>query len=63
LLVISIPDNFDGFIEMQPCCEGSGKSKMMKNGQLFRVVEKNCYDLEERIKDMDKTGSVSKFIT
>jgi len=48
---------------MQPCCEGSGKSKMMKNGQLFRVVEKNCYDLEERIKDMDKTGSVSKFIT
>ena len=41
---------------MEPCTDGSGKSQMMKNGQLFRVVEKNCYSLEERLKDMDATG-------
>ncbi|XP_067928610.1 2-amino-3-carboxymuconate-6-semialdehyde decarboxylase-like [Watersipora subatra] len=47
---------YDGFIEMEECCDGSGKSRMMKNGQLFRVVEKNCYNLEERLKEMDATG-------
>ena len=29
---------------------------MMKNGKLFRVVEPNCFNIEERIKDMDSTG-------
>ena len=30
---------------------------MMKDGTVFRVVESNCWSLEDRIKDMDATGT------
>lgn len=41
---------------MEPCCNSTGKTRLMKGDQVFRVVERNCYSLEERIKDMDATG-------
>ena len=28
---------------------------MMKNGKLFRVVHKNCWDVETRLREMEKT--------
>eukprot|EP01126_Amoeba_proteus_P025293 TRINITY_DN2526_c0_g1_i1.p1 TRINITY_DN2526_c0_g1~~TRINITY_DN2526_c0_g1_i1.p1 ORF type:complete len:240 (-),score=54.25 TRINITY_DN2526_c0_g1_i1:624-1343(-) len=34
----------------------NGKTKMMKGGRLFRVVEKNCFDIEQRLKEMDEYG-------
>ncbi|XP_076813752.1 2-amino-3-carboxymuconate-6-semialdehyde decarboxylase-like [Clavelina lepadiformis] len=45
---------YDGFIQIQhlPC----GKSELWKGKQHFRTVERNCWNLQERIKDMDETG-------
>lgn len=47
---------YGGWVQLQheDCCPG--KAKMMKDGQFFRLVDKNCWSPEERIKDMDKTG-------
>lgn len=30
-------------------------AKMMKDGKLFRLVEKNCWDMESRLADMEKS--------
>lgn len=29
---------------------------MMLDGKFFRAVDKNCWNLEERISEMDRTG-------
>lgn len=30
--------------------------KMLKDGKIFRTVDENCWNLEKRVEDMDKTG-------
>ncbi|XP_071803463.1 2-amino-3-carboxymuconate-6-semialdehyde decarboxylase-like [Asterias amurensis] len=45
---------YGGWIQMYPHCEG--KSRMMRDGKLFRIIEHNCYNPEERLREMDETG-------
>jgi len=32
---------------------------MMRDGQLFREIDENCWSPEARIKEMDETGMVT----
>lgn len=37
-------------------CQGGTCANLIKNGQLFRVIENSCWDPQVRLKDMDHTG-------
>ena len=40
--------------------EGEEKATMTLGGKFFRAVDKNCWCVEERIRDMDRTGEANK---
>ncbi|CAI5444324.1 unnamed protein product [Caenorhabditis angaria] len=55
----NIPDwqeifGYPGFVRLDH--KEDGTTNMMKNGQLFRKIDKNCFDTETRIREMDKSG-------
>ncbi|KAK6739832.1 hypothetical protein RB195_008369 [Necator americanus] len=43
---------YGGFVTLDH--REDGTTNMMKNEKLFRVVEPNCFDTKERLKDMDR---------
>ncbi len=45
---------YGGFVQLE--MREDGKANMMKDGQLFRVVEPTCWSPEVRLRDMDRTG-------
>lgn len=36
--------------------EAEEKATMLLDGKFFRAVKKNCWNVEERLKEMDETG-------
>ncbi|KAH7724516.1 Protein Y71D11A.3 a [Aphelenchoides avenae] len=54
-----IPDwekefGYGGFLTLQHTDAPDGKANMLKDGKLFRMVTRNCYDIDERVREMDK---------
>jgi len=45
---------YEGYITLEHHREGF--AKMMKNGKLFREIERNCWDPEARLQDCERTG-------
>ncbi|XP_002737240.1 2-amino-3-carboxymuconate-6-semialdehyde decarboxylase-like [Saccoglossus kowalevskii] len=45
---------YGGWVQLHHHCKD--KAKMMKDGQMFREVQPNCWDPEVRIQEMDETG-------
>lgn len=67
-----LPDNlpnldekfgYPGWISIQKCVDNSDQVDMYKNGQFFRRVEKNCFCLDERCKDMSKTNVTAQVLS
>lgn len=44
----------DGFIELDHCAPG--RARMMRNGEVFREIEANCWDPARRIEECDAAG-------
>eukprot|EP00298_Acanthocystis_sp_HF-20_P010848 c19084_g1_i1.p2 GENE.c19084_g1_i1~~c19084_g1_i1.p2 ORF type:complete len:358 (+),score=117.86 c19084_g1_i1:71-1144(+) len=48
---------YGGFVQMDHSCEHHKKARMMKDdGTFFRAVESDLWDVEDRIRYMDKVG-------
>ena len=61
ILPPEVPDfnaktGYPGWLTLEADPNNSDMRLMMKNGQLFRKVEKNCYDIDTRLKEMDETS-------
>ncbi len=41
---------------MKHSADDPNKAEMIKDGRLFRVVERNCWDIDLRVAEMDACG-------
>lgn len=54
---------YPGWISVQRCEHNPDQIDMYKNGQFFRRVEKNCFCLNERCRDMAKTNVTAQVLS
>lgn len=47
---------YGGWVHMKHSPDNPNKADMIKDGKLFRVVERNCWDIDTRVAEMDACG-------
>lgn len=68
ILPSHIPDwkeefGYGGYVTLEHDPNEKGKANMMKDGQFFRAVEQNSWDVEARLEDMKKTGVTAQVLS
>jgi aminocarboxymuconate-semialdehyde decarboxylase len=47
---------YGAWVHVEKCDNDANHARMIRDGKLFRLIERNCWDVDRRIEEMDKCG-------
>jgi aminocarboxymuconate-semialdehyde decarboxylase len=47
---------YGGWVQLKHSSDDANKADMIKDGRVFRVVQRNCWDMDVRVAEMDACG-------
>jgi aminocarboxymuconate-semialdehyde decarboxylase len=56
ILPRNLSANAQKYLELRPHADGDPRLDMFKDGQFFRTIEPNCFDINVRLREMDENN-------